>query len=143
MNVRILKKLCKKAEPILRDRYRIDCCASDKGESISVRGKGWPRRQADVRDRFGCYVDMLPNTPIHSYRCSYEYDEWDYRTAWEELVESVSWEYAIYKPDIDSDYVDNGDMYDCFIFPDLSTPAKVFALLKTEPARSSLEWKDP
>jgi hypothetical protein len=139
MNLRILKKLSKKAEPVLRGRYGIDCCPSDHGESISTSGKGWPRRQADSRDQFGCYVDMLPNTPIHSYRCSYEYDEWDYRTAWEELVELVGWEYAIYKPDIDPGYVGNGGMYDCFIFPDLSTPAKVFALLKTEPPKSMLD----
>ena len=139
MNRRILKKLSKKAALILKQRDGIDCSPSDDGESTEAQGPGWPRRELSLWSfRSGGYVDLLPGTPLYSWRCSHEYDEWDYRPAWNELLERAGWEYAIYKKDIDPNYqmpADGGDSYP-FIYPDLGTPAKVFALLKTKPPKS-------
>lgn len=140
MNVRILKKLSKKAAAILQQREGIDCSPSDPGESCEFRRAGWPRHQfryGKRADRNWDWVDLLPGTPLYSWRCSFEYDEWDYRPAWNELLERVSWEYATYGKDVDPNYepaADNGDAYPVK-HPDLGTPAKLFALLKTDPPK--------
>lgn len=129
MNRRILKKLCKRAAPVLLARYRIVCQPDDEAMFEISSSHGWPHhevRWSELTD--SGYVDCLQGTLIHSYRCSYEYDEWDYKLAYDLLREQLAWDFSEESGEYDEYGMPN------LLFPDLSTPAKVFALIKQQPS---------
>lgn len=97
MNLRILKKLSKRAALELSRRgYKTD--PSDGTETIYTPPKldfkhcrQSRSRQAD-RGRRYLYAYPLPGTPMVWEKTSYEYDEWDAKTAHEVLSDIVHWE---------------------------------------------------
>lgn len=99
MNARILKKLSKKAVPLL--------VAMGYSESSFVRsGDGdttelgncdrkhlqiWKGAEHPKNGNCHGYVDLFRSTPLYSYQTSYEYNEWDYKPAWDVLAETSLW----------------------------------------------------
>ncbi|MGQ9367728.1 hypothetical protein [Azospirillum sp. ST 5-10] len=95
MNLRILKKLSKRAVKILCERhgYKLgDFTTANGDETTDVPARGWPRHQRErVAGRSLPFVSLLKGTPLVYRRVSYEHDEWDFRTAFEELRELDFW----------------------------------------------------
>lgn len=90
MNLRILKKLCKRAVPILVGQYgyRLESFTVADGSEAIDAPVGMERRF--VRHGF---IDpgLLKGTPVIWQRVSYEYDEWDCFLPSEILSEHEFW----------------------------------------------------
>lgn len=126
MNRRIYKKLCKRAA-----LYLDHCERDEDGYTVFVGRQRWDRRETR-HDRWmqGQVVDFdAGHLMIQWYGGGGYYEsEWDVRSAWEGLLLKV-----------DAEHGDYDEAADRWVSPDLRTPAKVFALLKTEPPKS--RWR--
>lgn len=133
MNKRILKKLCKRAAPLLaefgdtREQFRV--------ERHDPPAWTCPRMDRKSLDRWGgkpCsygFFDALKGTVGVGSMSVGEEPEWEDEPAYDALLQHLYWRYAV-ETGMRSDF---GTEYS---HPDLSTPAKVFALLKTEPPKA-------
>lgn len=121
MNLRILKKLSKRAAPILAAQFRYavdDFSVADGSECVSAVGKMPKRLDSSVG-----LVYPLPGTPLNWYRTSYEYDEWDAQSLWELLYDTAMWTYVTFK---------SKDVMEP-VFPKVRNPSDLFRLLTTTP----------
>lgn len=85
MNLRILKKLSKRAEPLIREiGQHIDIGPADRDETLYAMD-GMPRHQV----KHSSFIAPLQGTPLVWERTSYEYDEWDATAAWQWLENHV------------------------------------------------------
>lgn len=92
MNLRTLKKLSKRALPLLidmRDGFLIEnFYQAEKGESyhgLDLRGRRWPDGSTGV---VSCHP--LKGTWMHGFACTFS-DDFEESTAWELLCDVVRW----------------------------------------------------
>lgn len=94
MNPRIYKKQAKRAVELLRSYgERADFLPSDSDESIDYEVWGWRgldrlRRNDPALAR---KWERLRGVPVRWYRCSYEYDEWEFETSMKCWLEWYYW----------------------------------------------------
>lgn len=116
MNLRILKKLSKRADPLLRDlrvRHPVleffladgdaytNSCRHDRKHwerNSSIHSSALERHiviKAGKQNQHLPYIHLCepqtpwPGTPMVGWTSGYETPEWDERTAWEELVDII------------------------------------------------------
>ena len=100
MNARIFKKKCKQAMAELIANHGF----TEKQFAPCERGETWGYVKKFVarfpkHQRFSYriagdhhYIKLAKGTPLHSWRCSYEYDEWDIEPAVDTLDGILFWQ---------------------------------------------------
>ncbi|PVY81075.1 hypothetical protein C7414_102404 [Cupriavidus alkaliphilus] len=93
MNPRIYKKQAKRAVELLRSFGETPEFVPSTDESLVYDVLGWKGRQKMRRTDPACLQawERIKGVPVHWYRCSYEYDEWDFETAIQYWVEWHYW----------------------------------------------------
>jgi hypothetical protein len=145
MNLRILKKLSKRAAPLLpllgdtREQYPAK--KEDSFVSVSIYDwKHWERMRAkfpferDMKRRPKDGHDWIvmrspsfawPGTAMVGSMCGYEEPEWEEETAWESLRSMIYWEFVEWN-DV-ADATGDAEWPTPVCKRDLSTPTLVFA----------------
>lgn len=90
MNLRTLKKLSKRAAPILVQHYDLEVFIAERGDNYH----GLKIRCPHKRGRFTCDCEHHPlkGTPMVGEMSGYYEPEWKEETAWERLNEVVHWQ---------------------------------------------------
>lgn len=92
MNLRTLKKLSKRAAPILIAHYGLEVFIAERGDNyhgLEIRCHHKPKK---CRRSCDCKWHPLKGTPMVGEMSGYYEPEWSEETAWERLGQLVHWE---------------------------------------------------
>lgn len=98
MNLRILKKLSKRAAPILLDRFCLSPSTlyiADNDDSTYAETNIDRKHQDHARIHSRGYEEAWPGTPYVGWMSCGESPEWESRTAWAELQNQVGGEVMV------------------------------------------------
>lgn len=131
MNPRILKKLCKRAAPILEKRFHISVERSGERDDYPVNIRGWPRHQLNWYGQ-SANGRTLADTPYVWWLSSVEDGEYDHTPAYPYLLNLAADVYSIF------DKTKAGTEECPFIGPKIANPSALFTMLtRPEP---KVDW---